>query len=131
MARKRLKHEWTPALLDEKLPESVYVLSKDEREGMNAALQQLDAGLGISHEIVEAELDHLLDELTPEEEEELDERIRESKAGLGIPHEIVRAEVRQWLTAEQLKDIEIGRKQMAAGEWIFHEDFMRELEEEF
>ena len=35
------------------------------------------------------------------------------------------------LTAEQLKDIEIGRRQMAAGEWISHEDFMRELEEEF
>ncbi|MCL2306126.1 MAG: hypothetical protein FWC43_12355 [Planctomycetaceae bacterium] len=54
------------SLLDEKLPESVYVLSKDEREGMNIALQQLDAGLGISHETVEAELDNLLDELERE-----------------------------------------------------------------
>ena len=70
-------------------------------------------------------------ELTPEEREAVEEGIRQSKARLGIPREIVRAEVRQWLTAEQLKDIEIGRKQMAAGEWISHEDFMRELEEEW
>jgi predicted transcriptional regulator len=35
------------------------------------------------------------------------------------------------LTAEQLEDIEIGRRQIAAGEWISHEDFMKELDEEF
>jgi len=35
------------------------------------------------------------------------------------------------LTPEQLCDIEIGRRQIAAGEWISHEDFMKELDEEF
>ena len=35
------------------------------------------------------------------------------------------------LTPEQLRDIEIGRRQIAAGEWISHEDFMKELDEEF
>ena len=35
------------------------------------------------------------------------------------------------LTAEQREDIEIGRRQIAAGEWISHEDFMKELDEEF
>ena len=35
------------------------------------------------------------------------------------------------LTPEQLEDIEIGRRQIAAGEWISHEDFMKELDEEF
>jgi len=34
-------------------------------------------------------------------------------------------------TTEQLRDIEIGRRQIAAGEWISHEDFMKELDEEF
>jgi len=34
-------------------------------------------------------------------------------------------------TAEQLRDIEIGRRQIADGEWISHEDFMKELDEEF
>jgi len=35
------------------------------------------------------------------------------------------------LTPEQLRDIEIGRRQIAAGEWVSHEDFMKELDEEF
>ena len=83
--------------MDEKSPESVYVLSENERKGMNIALQQLDAGLGIPDEVVEAEMNDLLDELTPEEEAELNERVRDCKAGLGIPHEIVMAEVREWL----------------------------------
>lgn len=54
------------SLLDEKIPESVYILSEDERRGMNHALQQLDAGLGIPHEVVEAEMEALLDELERE-----------------------------------------------------------------
>ena len=54
------------SLLDEKSPESVYVLSEDERKGMNIALQQLDAGLGIPDEVVEAEMNDLLDELERE-----------------------------------------------------------------
>ena len=54
------------SFLDEKLPESVYILSEDERRGMISALQQLDAGLGIPHEIVEAEMEALLDELERE-----------------------------------------------------------------
>ena len=45
------------------LPENVYTLSAEERECMNLARQQLDAGLGIPHEIVEDELNHWLDEL--------------------------------------------------------------------
>ncbi|MCL2116794.1 MAG: hypothetical protein FWH27_00045 [Planctomycetaceae bacterium] len=51
------------SLLDEQLPENVYLLSAEEREGMNLARQQLDAGLGIPHEIVEGELNRWLDEL--------------------------------------------------------------------
>lgn len=51
------------SLLDEELPERIYVLTADERRGMDIALQQLDAGLGIPHEAVEAELNDLLDEL--------------------------------------------------------------------
>ena len=51
------------SLLDEKLPENVYILSAEEREGMNIALQQFDAGLGIPHEVVEDELNNWLDEL--------------------------------------------------------------------
>ena len=35
------------------------------------------------------------------------------------------------LTPEQLRDIEIGRQQIADGKWISHEDFMKELDEEF
>ena len=35
------------------------------------------------------------------------------------------------LTVQQLRDIEIGRRQIAVGEWISHEDFMKELDEEF
>ena len=31
------------------------------------------------------------------------------------------------LTPEQVRDIEIGRQQIAAGEWISHEDFMKEI----
>ena len=54
------------SLLDEKSPESVYVLTEDERRGMHIALQQLDAGLGIPDEIVEAEMNALLDELERE-----------------------------------------------------------------
>ena len=51
------------SLLDEKSPENVYILSAEEREGMNIARQQLDAGSGIPHEIVEDELNRWLDEL--------------------------------------------------------------------
>ena len=54
------------SLLNEKLPESVYILSEDERRGMNIARQQLDAGHGIPDEIVEAEFNDLLDELERE-----------------------------------------------------------------
>jgi hypothetical protein len=54
------------SLLDEKLPESVYILSAEERRGMNVALQQLDVGLGIPHKIVEQEMNDLLDELERE-----------------------------------------------------------------
>ena len=51
------------SLLDEKLPENVYILSAEERECMKIARQQLDAGLGIPHEVVEDELNSWLDEL--------------------------------------------------------------------
>jgi len=57
------------SLLDEKLPESVYILSPDERRGMEVARRQLDAGLGIPDEIVQAEFNALLDELERECEE--------------------------------------------------------------
>ena len=52
--------------LDEKLPESVYILSTNERRGMEMALEQLDAGLGIPHAEVEAEMNDLLGELERE-----------------------------------------------------------------
>ncbi len=32
------------------------------------------------------------------------------------------------LTPEQIKDIEISDRQFAAGEWIDHDDFMKELD---
>jgi len=35
------------------------------------------------------------------------------------------------LTREQREDIEISRRQFDNGEWIDHDDFMRELDEEF
>jgi toxin YoeB len=35
------------------------------------------------------------------------------------------------LTPKQLEDIEVGRRQIAAGEWVSHEDFMKELDKEF
>ncbi len=54
------------SLLDEKLPEGVYVLSADEREKMNIARHQLDEGKGIPGEIVEEELNDWLAELEQE-----------------------------------------------------------------
>lgn len=51
------------SLLDKKLPEGVYVLSADEREKMNIARGQLDAGQGIPGEIVEEEMNDWLAEL--------------------------------------------------------------------
>ena len=35
------------------------------------------------------------------------------------------------LTREQREDIEISKSQFENGEWIDHDDFMRELDEEF
>ncbi len=35
------------------------------------------------------------------------------------------------LTKEQLKDIEISKRQFENGEWVDHDDFMRELDREF
>lgn len=35
------------------------------------------------------------------------------------------------LTPEQAEAFERGERQIAAGKWIFHEDFMKELDEEF
>ena len=51
---------------------------------MNIARQQLDAGLGIPHEIVEDELNRWL--------EDIEISARQFAAGLGIPHEDVMRE---------------------------------------